>query len=197
MTPFKIYLKTLWTASVIATVLLSPAAQAQQQLVPANSSISFTSRQMGVPVDGQFKKFEAQIAFDPAQVAQSRIHFSIDMGSATLGSAETDTELMKPLWFNTAQFPKATFQSTNIKALSPQSLQVTGLLRMKGVEQTITVPVQLQQNGRTTTATGQFTLQRLALKIGEQEWADTSMVANDVVVRFKLALTGIAALAKP
>jgi acyl-coenzyme A synthetase/AMP-(fatty) acid ligase len=46
-------------------------------------------------------------------------------------------------------------------------------------------------NGATTVATGGFTLKRLAYKIGEKEWADTSMVADDVQVKFKLALTGV------
>ncbi|OYU92416.1 MAG: polyisoprenoid-binding protein, partial [Burkholderiales bacterium PBB5] len=45
-----------------------------------------------------------------------------------------------------------------------------------------------------STATGSFALKRLAFKIGEGEWADTSMVADDVTVKFKLALTGMAPL---
>ena len=36
---------------------------------------------------------------------------------------------------------------------------------------------------------GEFTA--AAFKIGENEWADTSMVADDVQVKFKLALTGV------
>jgi hypothetical protein len=34
-------------------------------------------------------------------------------------------------------------------------------------------------------------IKRLAFKIGENEWADTSMVADDVQVKFKLALSGL------
>ncbi|MPN21139.1 hypothetical protein SDC9_168518 [bioreactor metagenome] len=53
------------------------------------------------------------------------------------------------------------------------------------------MPVTLKQNGATTTAEGQFPIKRLTFKIGENEWADTSMVADEVQVKFKLALTGI------
>ena len=57
------------------------------------------------------------------------------------------------------------------------------------------MPVALSQAGTgaalTTTATGVLTIPRLAFKVGENEWADTSMVANEVQVRFKLALTGV------
>ena len=55
-------------------------------------------------------------------------------------------------------------------------------------------PVTLTQAGPVTTATGAFPIKRLAFKIGENEWADTSMVADDVQVKFKLALTGVGKL---
>ena len=54
--------------------------------------------------------------------------------------------------------------------------------------------MQLTQSGAKTTAAGQFSLKRLAYKIGENEWADTSMVADEVQVKFKLVLTGVGKL---
>ena len=169
-------------------------AFAQQAVVPAQSQITFVSKQMGVPVEGQFKKFEAQVAFDPAKLATSKIAFTIDTGSATLGVKETDAELPKPVWFNVAKFPQATFQSTAIKALGGGKYEVAGKLAIKGNTQDVTVPVTLTQSGAATTAVGSFAIKRLVFKIGENEWADTSMVADDVQVKFKLALTGVAKL---
>ena len=174
-----------------AALLASAPAFAQQALVPAQSQITFTSKQMGVPVDGQFRKFDAQIAFDPAKLAASKIAFTVDTGSATLGVKESDAELPKAPWFNVPKFPQATFQSTAIKALSGGRYEVAGKLAIKGNVQDVTVPVAMTQSGPTTTATGSFVIKRLAFKIGENEWADTSMVADDVQVKFKLALTGV------
>jgi hypothetical protein len=37
-------------------------------------------------------------------------------------------------------------------------------------------------------AEGTFSLKRLDYRIGEGEWADTGTVANDVVVRVRMAL---------
>jgi hypothetical protein len=54
--------------------------------------------------------------------------------------------------------------------------------------------VALTQAGGTTTAVGSFAMKRLDFKIGEGEWKDTSIVANDVQVKFKLALAGVAPL---
>ncbi|WP_313298333.1 YceI family protein [Diaphorobacter sp.] len=174
-----------------ALTVLSAPAMAQQALVPAQSEISFVSKQMGVPVNGHFKKFDAQVAFDPAKLASSKVALTIDTGSATLGSKETDVEMPKPLWFNVPKFPQASFQSSAIKALGGGKYEVAGKLTIKGTSQDVVVPVTLAQSGANTTATGSFPIKRLAFKIGEQEWADTSMVADDVQVKFKLALTGI------
>ena len=177
-----------------SALLMAAPASAQQALVPAQSSISFTAKQMGVPLQGHFKKFTAQVAFDASKLASSKIRFAIDTGSATLGSKETDAELPKAVWFNVAQFPQALFESTSIKALGAGKLEVAGKLTIKGQARDVVVPVALSQNGDTTTATGTVALKRLAYKIGENEWADTSMVADDVQVQFKLALTGVGKL---
>ena len=50
------------------------------------------------------------------------------------------------------------------------------------------------QSGAQSTATGEFVVKRLDYKIGENEWADLSLVANDVRVRFKLVFTGLGPL---
>ena len=182
------------SALAVAGLLATAPALADQKLVPAQSEIQFVSKQMGVPVEGHFKKFDAQIAFDPAKLATSKIAFTVDTGSATLGVPESDAELPKAPWFNVAKFPQATFQSTGIKALGGGKFEVAGKLTIKGQTQDVVAPATLTQSGATTTATGTFTLKRLAFKIGEGEWTDTSMVANDVQVKFKLALTGVGKL---
>jgi polyisoprenoid-binding protein YceI len=180
------------TLLLAATALLSGAsAWAEQKLVPAQSDISFVSKQMGVPVEGRFKKFDAQITFDPAKPEASKMAFTIDVASASFGAPETDAELPKAAWFSTAKFPQATFQSTSVKGTGPGKIEVTGKLTIKGNVRDVVVPVVLTQAGPTTTATGTFVLKRLAFKIGEGEWTDTSMVADDVQVKFKLALTGV------
>jgi polyisoprenoid-binding protein YceI len=169
-------------------------AQSRAQLVGAQSEIDFVSKQMGVPVQGKFGKFAAQITLDPKQPESGKVALTIDTGSASLGVPEADVELPKPTWFNAAKFPQASFDSSAIKALGGGKFQVSGKLRIKGAAQDVSIPVTLTQSGGTSTATGTFTIKRLDFKIGEGEWADTSMVADEVQVKFKLALTGLGPL---
>ena len=178
-----------------AVMLVSPAhAQSPAKLVPAQSEVSFVTKQMGVPVDGKFKKFDAQITLDPKKPETGSVAFSIDTGSASLGVAESDAEMPKDIWFNVAKFPQATFKSTAIKGLGNGKFEVAGKLDIKGNARDIVVPVQITQTGANSTATGSFVIKRLDFKIGEAEWADTTVVANDVTVKFKLALTGLGPL---
>lgn len=178
--------------ATLATVALP--AVAQQKLLPAQSNIAFEIKQMGVPVQGHFKKFDAQINFDAAKLATSKVSFSVDIASATLGAPEMDAELPKVTWFNTAKFPQAQFTSSAFKALGGGKYEVSGKLAIKGQSRDVTVPLTMAQAGATTTATGVLPIKRLAFKIGEGDWADTSMVADDVQVRFKLALSGVGKL---
>lgn len=200
---------THWIARTTAALALAaatlPFAHADQavtqSLVPAQSEITFVARQLGVPLDGRFKRFSAKVAFDPRALPTSKIAFEVDLGSAAV-NADTDAELVKPEWFNTAKFPKATFQSGAIKALGNGRFEVAGKLSIKGNARDLVVPVQLTQTPAPggkglpalSTATGSFAIKRLDFKVGDGDWADTSVVANDVQVKFKLVLQGVPAL---
>src|SRR6218665_2649086 len=131
--------KLIAAAALVAAVL--PVA-AQQKLVPAQSEIAFVSKQMGVPVEGRFKKFDAQVSFDPAKLATSKVAFTVDMGSASL-SKEADAELVKPVWFNVPKFPQAQFASTAIKALGGGKYEVAGKLSIKGTAHKLLRPLSL------------------------------------------------------
>jgi polyisoprenoid-binding protein YceI len=174
-----------------AGVLSAQAALAAGQvLVPAQSEVTFTAKQLGVPLPGRFKRFSAQSNFDPRAPQTSQIAFQVDLGSVSI-NPDSDVELVKPEWFNVPKFPTATFQSSRIKALGGGRFEVAGKLSIKGQARDLVVPVQIAQAGGLTTATGDFALKRLDFKVGDGDWADTSVVANDVQVHVKLVLQGV------
>ena len=175
-----------------ATAAAAPAVPVAR-LMPG-SEIVFVSKQLGVPVEGRFGRFDAQIALDPRNPATGRVAFSIDTASASIGDAETDRELAKPDWFGVARFPQASFESTAIKALGGGRFEVAGRLSIKGTARDAVVPVTLTQTGANSLAVGSFSIQRNAFGIGGGAWADTSLVADEVQVKFKLSLTGLGPL---
>jgi polyisoprenoid-binding protein YceI len=182
-------------SSFAAALLIASVAHAQSpapaRLVAAQSEIAFQLKQSGVPVDGKFRRFDVQLVLDPKAPQGGSVTVSVDTASATVGFAETDVELPRAPWFNAAKFPRATFQSSAISALGGGRFQAKGRFELKGTAHDIVVPVTIAQNGAQSTATGEFVVKRLDYKIGENEWTDVSLVANDVRVRFKLVFTGL------
>ena len=188
----------LRTVAPIAALLIAGTVMAQPQaparLVPAASEIAFQVKQSGVPIDGRFRRFDAQLALDPQSPQGGTATITVDTASATVGFAESDAELPRAPWFDSARFPQAVFRSSAIKPLGVGKLQVLGTLAIKGTSRELSVPVAIARNGAQSTATGEFTVKRLGFRIGENEWADVSLVADDVRVRFKLVFTGLGPL---
>lgn len=167
-------------------------AQPRPALLQASGSqITFTTRQMGVPVEGQFVRFSAEVVLDPKKPEGGRVSLAIATASARFGSTELDAEVPKPTWLDAAGFPQATFQSSSIKATGPGRFDVAGRLAIKGSVRDLVVPMQLTPAGTQHVASGSFTVKRLDFKVGEAEWSDTSLLADDVVVRFRLTLAGL------
>ena len=177
-----------------ASLVVAGSAFAQAKVVPAQSQIGFAIKEMGVPVDGTFKQWTADIAFDPKKPEAGKVAFTIATGSASFGAPETDAEVPKATWFNIAKFPNASFASTAIKAKGGNRFDVAGKLTIKGTTKDVVVPIALAQAGTATTATGAFAIKRNDFHIGEGEWTDTSQLADEVAVKFKIVLSGVAPL---
>src|SRR5258708_13773826 len=75
----------------------------------ANSEITFVSKQMNVPVQGRFRKFTAQIAFDPKKLASAKAEIEVDLASIATGSPYADAQVCKKAGSTTHPFPTAIF----------------------------------------------------------------------------------------
>ncbi|MFP4905727.1 YceI family protein, partial [Paraburkholderia sp. BR14261] len=82
--------------------------------------------------------------------------------------------------------PHATFVSTQIKPAANGAFTVTGKLTIKGKTTDVVVPVQYRKDGATQVFDGTLPIKRLAYGIGSGEWKDTSIVADDVQIKFHI-----------
>ncbi|GAB4062202.1 YceI family protein [Uliginosibacterium sediminicola] len=167
-------------------VSLSAGAAEYSQLLADKSALGFTYKQMNVPVEGSFKRFKAQLAFDPAQPAKASAAFDIEVASIDVGSAEGNGEVGGKLWFNTAAFPTARFVSSAVKPLGNSRFEVAGKLSIKGRTQDVVAPVSFKQDGANGVFEGVLPIKRADFGIGEGMWADFGTVANEVQIRFRL-----------
>jgi polyisoprenoid-binding protein YceI len=180
------------TTLTLLAMLAAPAAYAVEYrtVLPQQSTIHFEFRQMGVPVKGGFKRFATEMAFDPARPEAARAQIEIDLASIDAGSPEADEESAGKLWFNRSAYPKATFVSSQIRALGDNRYEMRGTLTLKGRSREMSVPVTYMPGKNAATFDGSFVLRRLDFGIGEGMWADVATVANEVQVRFRIAATG-------
>jgi polyisoprenoid-binding protein YceI len=174
----------------LAAVLVSgvlPGAYAVEytDVNPKASTISFTFNQMGSRMYGTFKKFEGNLDFDTANPGTAHARLTIELDSIDAGSSDANTELQKPAWFDTAAYPQAVFDSTDIKDLGNNRYLITGRLTLRGLTRVVTVPVHLKAENAIGIFDGELTLKRDDFKIGEGEWADT-VVSNEIDIRFRM-----------
>ena len=176
--------------ALLATALaaLAAYAQAPQKIIPGKSAIRFVTRQMNVPAEGRFRKFDATVVFDPAKPQAVHAEFEVDVASIDLGSEEGETEARRKPWLDVEAFPKATFIASAVKEVAPGKYEASGALTIKGTAQNVVAPFTLRDAAGVRTVEGQFALKRLQFKIGEGPWADTDTVADEVLVRFRFAL---------
>lgn len=172
--------------AAFAAASLSAAGSALAQVDVSKSTITATSKQMNVPVDGKFNRFTAQVSFDPAKPAEGSAQFSVDVGSYDLGDESYNEQVRGKDWFDAKTFPQATFVSSAIAPAGNNQLKVTGKLTIKGKSQTVVVPVTVTQQGTMQTFDGSLPIKRLQFDIGTGEWKDTSVVADDVVIKFHI-----------
>ena len=172
-------------AAVALGALVAPlAGAALLKTDPAKSTVGAVFKQLNVPVEAKFKKFTAQVDYDPAKPAAAKATVEIDVGSFDLGDPDYNKEVLKKEWFNAAQFPKATFVSTAIVPGTAGKFTVSGKLTIKGKTSDVSFPLTLKQEAGHQVFDGSLPIKRLTYVIGDGEWKDTAVVADEVVIKF-------------
>jgi polyisoprenoid-binding protein YceI len=148
----------------------------------AASHLRFRSAFSGMAFEGGFSRWDAQIAFDPKNLAASKATVSIDMTSAATGDKDRDETLPTGDWLNAAKFPRAVFTTTKIVSLGGDRYQAQGTLSMKGAVRPVTLPFTLTIQGGVAKMTGQTVLNRSQYAVGQGQFAGADTVPFDVTV---------------
>lgn len=147
------------------------------------STITATFRQMHVPVEGAFKRFDGNIDFDEKNVTNSHARIEVDTASFDVGADDYNDELHKREWFDTAHYPRATFIARRVAA-NAKGFEAIGDFTLKGKTQTLTVPFTRTLESGVAVFTGEWALSRKVFAIGDASWDGT--VDDRVVVKFRL-----------
>lgn len=108
----------------------------------AHAHLSFRVDHLGFShYTAQFKRFDVQLKFDPANLAASTVTATIDPRSLDLPTPPAgfvDT-LLGAQWLDAKQFPQMTFKSTSVAKLAANKVRVTGDFTLHGVTKPVTL----------------------------------------------------------
>ncbi len=117
---------------------------------------------------------------------RQREHLASTPAATTSATTNYNKQVRGKEWFDSATYPAATFVSSAIAPAGGNQYKVTGKLTIKGKSQTVMVPVTVTQQGATQTFDGTLPIKRTQFDVGTGEWKDTSVVADDVVIKFHI-----------
>lgn len=178
-------------ALVAVAFLLATGAQAASWNVDrAHSKLGFLVQWSNQPFAAAFQKWNAQIDFDPADIAHAKANVTIDMASAVSGEADLDQNLPGPEGFDAAHFPQAHFITKGFRALGNNRYEAAGDLTLHDITKPITLPFTVTIAGDRAHMTGEATVMRTDFGVGAgKAWAGEMPVAHAVKVTVDLTAT--------
>lgn len=128
------------------------------KLDPTHVAVLFKINHMGLSTFvGRFKKVEASLEFDPANIAAAKLSAVIDVASLDVNNAELEDTLRGSTWLDTAKYPQAVFKTTSVKVLDQNTAEFVGELSLHGVTAPINLTVTFN-GGANNMLTGFYTL---------------------------------------
>lgn len=153
---------------------------------PASSSINWQTIWAGNTVKGKFNSFNANIKFDPNNLAASNIIIDIPLNGIITPSSEAKNNLPLEDWFDTKKHPNARFESNSVKKTGANTYIAQGFITIKGVKYKLALPFTLNINGKNADMTSSVNLDRINLKLGLESDANAEWVSRTVTVNINL-----------
>ena len=130
-------------ATAVLALSASAASAAPQTFVvdKVHSEVGFKVRHLLSKTAGRFTDFDGRIKLDPAKPESSSVEFRIRAASVDTDVEDRDKHLRTADFFDVANHPEIVFRSESIRRAGRDRYDVTGTLRIRGVEKRVTLPV--------------------------------------------------------
>lgn len=105
---------------------------------PTHSEIQFKVKHLVIStVTGHFRQFEGTLETEGDDFATATIHFEADTASVDTNQTQRDEHLRSAEFFDSEQYPKMTFRSTQVEKTGDDTYTVTGDLTIKDVTKAV------------------------------------------------------------
>ena len=172
-----------------AFLAIHPALAAHWTVDYSKSRLGFTVQWSNEPFSAEFKRWNADIDFDPGDLAHAHVAVMIDLASETSDETDFDSGLKGAQGFATSQFPPARFVTGNFVRKGANAYVAQGTLTLHGISRAITLPFSLSLAGRTAHMSGTAHVLRTDFALGQGEWAAPDPVSRGVAITVDLTAT--------
>jgi len=135
--------------------------------IDRGSFIKFTIKNLGINTIGRLSGINGSIHYNLSNPIESNFNVTIATATVNTGNSLRDEHLNKESYFNSNKFPTLSFVSKNV-TINPNthSLQLTGILTIKGVSKTISFTFTVEQQASGLLFKGSFPLNRRDFNVG-------------------------------
>lgn len=145
--------------------------------------MTFSAEQAGAEFDGHWRKWNAEVRFDPENLAASHAIANFYVSSVVTFDQERDATLQDPEWFDAQSHPIATFETKRFEANAEGRFNAASELEVKGLRTALTFDFKVgQEEDGTRVLKGEAEIDRLVAGIGTGEWMDTAWIGQFVRV---------------
>lgn len=180
-------MRKLLAIGALVLALATPPALAADYVQAPGSSLAFAGKYQDEVFTGRFPAFTSTLSFDPADLAAARLDVTIQLLGATTANADYDEQMLGDAFLAIAKFPQARYTATIFRSLGNQQYAADGILSLHGIQKPVTLTFTWTP-GASPLLVGNATVRRLDFGVGAGDWADTSLIPNDIAVRTRLRL---------
>ena len=156
------------------------------QIDYASSKVSFVAKQAGAEFEGHWDEWDAEVRFDPSDLANSSAVARFHASSVQTSDLERDQTLQDGEWFDGAAHPLIIYEAIAFSPSADGGFEAASTLTVKGISVPVIFRFRVSEDAGIRALKGEAEIDRLAAGLGLGEWADTKWIGQFVRVHVVL-----------
>jgi polyisoprenoid-binding protein YceI len=165
---------------ILLMIITANAGFSQEKNPITRSSITYQIKNLGINTQGSIGGLQADVQFNPADLAAASITASIDVSTINTENSSRDEHLKSADFFDVAHYPKITLKSVSLRHKSGSNYSGQFNLTIKNQTKLVEIPFTYTDKGASLAVKGSFKINRIDFGVG----SESMILSNDVMVNF-------------
>jgi polyisoprenoid-binding protein YceI len=173
--------------STLLVILLFTFTSFSQKSTKSNkdSKITFTIKNFGFNVDGNFNTFTVLTNFNLQTLEASFLNAEIQVNSIFTDIVSRDEHLLEADYFDAEKYPKIIFNSTAIEEIESSKYVLKGFITIKGIKKRVETALDIIVSKENTVFKANFKLDRKDFNVG----GNSFVLSNSVDIKMTYVST--------